>query len=336
MICNVEDYLTPYKLDKPVLTGSGIPGAFDEKAVDCPFVFFHNDHFYMTFVGFDGVGYQTGLAESSNLIHWTKSGVILSRENNVGWDRVGAAGMTILRDNYDLHSLPRIKKHDGKYWMVYHSYPEAGYENGPASIGLAYTDDESLLTWQRLPQPVMKWNDGDSAQWESGGLYKGCLIEHGNRFYLFYNAKNIPEGAWHEQIGVAFSDDLYHWKRYEKNPVIQVSEGRWDSTFCSDPYIGFNNGVFVMYYFGFDRKHAQDGIAFSIDLLNWEKYPEPILKNGGEGALDENFAHKPSVIYHNGILYHFYCASRKHRAGDPAESLWNEFRSITVATSKPI
>ena len=31
-----EEFLTPYKLGKPVLTGSGRPGTFDEKAVDVP------------------------------------------------------------------------------------------------------------------------------------------------------------------------------------------------------------------------------------------------------------------------------------------------------------
>ncbi len=35
----VRKYLTPYKRMEPVIAGSGEPGAFDEKGVDCPFVF---------------------------------------------------------------------------------------------------------------------------------------------------------------------------------------------------------------------------------------------------------------------------------------------------------
>ncbi len=35
----IQKYLTPYRYEKPVLHGSGILGAFDEKAVDIPFVF---------------------------------------------------------------------------------------------------------------------------------------------------------------------------------------------------------------------------------------------------------------------------------------------------------
>ena len=64
-----DRYLTPHKFGRPVLTGSGTPGASDEKAVDCPFVFQHNGAFYMAFVGFDGRGYQTGLARSRDLLN---------------------------------------------------------------------------------------------------------------------------------------------------------------------------------------------------------------------------------------------------------------------------
>ena len=75
----LEQYLTPHKLGEPVLAGSGVEGDFDALAVDCPFVFEHTGAFHMMFIGFDGKGYQTGLARSMDLIHWDKLGVILAR-----------------------------------------------------------------------------------------------------------------------------------------------------------------------------------------------------------------------------------------------------------------
>lgn len=330
----VAAYFTPYKLGRPVLTGSGEKGGFDAKAVDCPFVFRHNGKYYMMYVGFDGCGYQTGLAVGGDLLHWTKLGVILGRGENVGWDRVGAAGMSLLRASNRLDAPPELKKAAGRYWMIYHSYPEEGYEAGAARIGLAWCDDESLLRWHRLPEPVMTWEDGGA--WEKGGLYKGFLMEHGGRYYLFYNAKDVTEGSWREQIGVACSDDMTHWTRYAGNPVLPVTDGAWDGTFCSDPFVVRDGDRWLMFYYGFDRRHAQDGIAVSRDLLHWEKYPEPILRRGAaEEDLDFCHAHKPSVLMAGGTLYHFYCAVRHFRQGDPAENLWNEFRCITVAASKP-
>ncbi|HHT35647.1 MAG: hypothetical protein ACE3NC_01425 [Candidatus Wallacebacter cryptica] len=330
----IRKYLTPYKLGKPILTGSGISGAFDELAVDCPFVFYHHNRFYMMYVGFDGTGYQTGLAVSDDLITWERKGPILKREEHVGWDRIGAAGTWILKESNSLWDLPTLKKVDGKYWMVYHSYPEEGYEAGPAQIGLAWTEDEELMDWHRLPEPVFSWQDG--ADWENGGLYKACLLEEDGRYYLFYNAKDQKPRGWQEQIGVAISTDLKHWERYENNPIVKVASGRWDSQFCADPYVVKDGERWVMYYYGFNRRHAQDGIAFSDDLFNWEKHPDPILPNGDPGELDHSFAHKPALLYHDGVLYHFYCACRKYKPGDPVKSLWDEFRTITFAASQPI
>ncbi|WP_159884855.1 glycoside hydrolase family protein [Paenibacillus puerhi] len=329
----IEPYLTPYKLGEPVLVGSGIAGSFDERAVDCPFVFRHNDLFYMMYVGFDGIGYQTALATSEDLLEWKHLDVILRRDEGNGWDAKNVAGTWMLKENR-IDAPPVLQKWQGKYWLVYHAYPEFGYEVGSAKIGIAWTEDERLLDWHRCPEPILTPEAG--ADWEQGGLYKECLIRHEERFYLFYNAKNKNKGRWLEQTGVAFSDDLITWSRYEHNPVLKVTPDGWDSGFVSDPCVLRDDNGWIMYYFGYDYKKAQEGIALSADLLNWEKYPEPIIRVGDGDSLDAVFAHKPSVVTHNGVLYHFYCACRLTREGDPTVNYGREFRTISVATSRPL
>ncbi|XEC96146.1 hypothetical protein AB6A23_06180 [Paenibacillus tarimensis] len=330
---NIGKYLTPYKWGIPVLTGSGKKGAFDRHAVDCPFVFRHNGRFYMMYVGFDGIGYQTALAVSDDLLNWEHQGLILRRDEGTGWDAKNVAGTWILREN-DLFGAPVLKKWQGKYWLAYHAYPENGYEEGSAKIGLAWTDDESLMHWNRLEEPILTPQDG--ADWERGGLYKECLLEFEGTFYLFYNAKNKHRGRWIEQTGLAVSADLKHWKRYANNPVLKVSPDAWDSGFVSDPCVLRDRDRWVMYFFGYNYKKAQEGLALSEDLFNWNKIPHPIITTGLEGELDSTFAHKPSVVWHNGVLYHFYTASRPYRDGDPTNNIFPEFRCITVATSKEL
>ncbi len=280
-------------------------------------------------MGFDGHGYQTGLARSRDLLGWDKLGLLLKRGEGRAWDRANAAGTWLLCEN-DLAQPRTLHKWDGKYWMAYHSYPGEGYETGPARIGLAWTTDESLMTWQRLPEPVLVPEDG--AAWERAGLYKECLVHHAGVFYLFYNAKDQAQD-WTEQTGVATSTDLAAWTRYPGNPVLRVSPGRWDSRFCSDPCVVWAGDRWAMYYFGYDSRHAQEGISFSQDLLHWNKHPEPVLRVGPPGSLDSIHAHKPAVIRLAGVLYHFYCACRPAQPGDPAVNLGDEFRCITLATS---
>jgi len=329
-IC-IDRYLTPYKLGRPVIAPSGVEGAFNKCAVDCPFVFYHNDKFYMTYVGFDGKGYQTALAVSKDLINWETKRIILSRDEERGWDSVSIAGTWIIK-NDNLFELPTLKKIDGKYWLVYHSYPGHGYEEGPAEIGLAWSDDDELLRWNRLDKPVFSWKDG--IDWERGGLYKACIVENNGIYYMFYNAKNCKKRLWTEQIGLATSSDLIYWERYPSNPVLTITENNWDSRFVSDPYVVKDNNIWVMFYYGYNGIYAQNGIAFSKDLLYWEKYKKPILSNGKDGEIDERYAHKPAVIYYDNRLYHFYCAVRKYREGDIAKN-FNEFRTISVASSNP-
>src|SRR3546814_19753206 len=64
---DIAPYRTPYKLERLIVTRSDDPEAFDSKFVDAPLVIRGPDRFYMYYYGFDGVGYQTGLAESDDL-----------------------------------------------------------------------------------------------------------------------------------------------------------------------------------------------------------------------------------------------------------------------------
>ncbi|WP_308640102.1 hypothetical protein [Paenibacillus silvisoli] len=338
-IFQAEHLRTPYKWGQPVLQGSGEKGSFDEWAVDCPFVFEHRGQFHMMYIGFDGIGYQTGLAVSNNLLEWTPKGLLLERlQDPTRWDHVGAAGSWMLLESASLDELPRLKKVDGKYWMIYHSYPEAGYETGGAVMGLAWCEDEELLQWHRLEQPVFTYADGGA--WEQGGLYKCCVVEAGGKYWMFYNAKGNGEWPWLEEKGAAYSEDLIHWTRYDGNPVISVQEGSYYRQYFSDPCIKFEGGRWVNFGFGFDGQHAQGALAVSADLLKWSVYPEPWIPYGRPGELDASHAHKSSVIRWNDTLYHFYCACRPAEAGDPAVIKYGEdareFRCITVATSRPL
>ena len=47
---------------------------------------------------------------------------------------------------------------------AWHAYPNAGYEEGAAVIGLAWSDD--LFHWERGPV-ILRAEDG--AEWERGG-----------------------------------------------------------------------------------------------------------------------------------------------------------------------
>jgi predicted GH43/DUF377 family glycosyl hydrolase len=323
---DAEGLETPYKYGKLVVAGSGKQGEFDSKFADCPFVFAHDGRFYMTYIGFDGTGYQTGLASSPDLVTWTKQGCILRRDPSSPITRYNAALHWILRENA-MRSPGKLKRVQGRFLGAYNAYPNAGFEEGPAVIGLCWSND--LHHWN-LEEPMLRPDGG--ADWERGGLYKPCLVEHKGVFYLFYNAKTKPtppERGWREQTGVATSRDLKKWTRYSGNPVIRNGPAdSWDERFASDPCVVQDGDRWALFYFGLDRKGtARDLVATGPDLFHFEKADKILIDVGQPGSVDSKYAHKPSVIYHDGVLYHFYCAvSGKYP---------NEIRGISVARSKP-
>jgi hypothetical protein len=324
----IARFRTPYKYGKLVLAASGDPNAFDSKSVDDPFVFLHDGTFYMLYIGFDGVGYQTGLAKSADLLHWERVACVARRDPNSKYTRFNIALSCIVREN-DLTSKGQLKKVHGRYLGAWNAYPGAGYEAGAAVIGLAWSSD--LLHWE-LTDPILFPADG--APWEHGGLYRPNLIEQDGVFYLYYNAKTdvLPKsqgGGWREQSGVVISRDLAHWTRYEGNPILpNGGTDSWDALFASNPFVVRHKNVWGMYYFGLDRRGvARELLALGRDPYRFEKVNEIIIDRGAPGTVDEDYAHKPCVFFHDGALYHFYCA---------VSGKWpHDVRGISVARSKP-
>ena len=291
------------------------------KMVDSPIIFRENDVWYMTYVVFDGQGYETWLAESDDLLHWKSKGKILSFTENT-WDANQKAGYLSLV-NIDWGGNYSVGKCQGKYWMTYLGGNTAGYEAGVLKIGLANsTTLTEVHEWTTNNNPLLSPEDEDVRWFENKTIYKSLVIHDskkhtGHPFVMYYNAKG--DTANYESIGMAVSDDMVSWKRYRKNPVITKHKG-----ICGDAQIAKYNDLYIMFYFGaFWKPGAFERFACSFDLINWTDWSGPDLIAPSEDY-DKKYAHKPWVIKWNGIVYHFYNA------------VGEEGRVIALATSKDL
>ena len=281
----------------------------------------------MIYLGFDGIGYRTGLASSDDLVNWRKQGMIIDR-GPVGSPTQHGIGMnSILRDN-QLFGPGTPKKVAGKYVGTYHAYPQPGYESGPGVIGLCFSED--LRRWE--PRGPILAPDPHN-EWESSGLYKSWLMEDKGMFHLFYNAKNSPNWPWCEQIGLALSRDLVNWTRHPLNPILRVGpKGEFDDMFAADPCVLKHEDTWVMFYFGnCSDGAAREGAAFSEDLLSWRKSKEILIDVGPAGSVDSLYAHKPGIIAGNGRLFHFYCAVSPAASHQGNAMAGSQTRGITFA-----
>ena len=328
-----EQAKTPYKY------GMVLAPETNNYKIDCPTVFRHNDKWYMTFViyngrsGRDGRGYETWMAESDNLLEWTIKGRLLSFRDGT-WDTSQRGGFPALPD-MEWGGSYTLQPWKGKYWMTYIGGPNPGYETGPLSIGLSWTKEQNLglpVEWEALNKPIISSTDKDAQWFENLTEYKSTVYwdkeeRFGYPFVMFYNAggRHPETNLKGERVGIALSKDMKKWKRYEGNPVFtHETEG----TITGDAHIQKFGDVYVMFYFSaFDptrRYKAFNTFACSYDLIHWTDWEGEDLIIPSKDY-DNLFAHKSYVINHEGVVYHFYCATNKY-----------DQRGIAVATSKPM
>lgn len=318
-----EEVKTPYKYGIVLRAPPG-------RKIDCPNVFRFGGRWYMVYVQFEDApeGYTTQLAVSDDLLHWQPLGTILERGAPGAWDAANAAGGLALFDP-EWGGSHALLSYEGYYWMSYLGGPNPGYEKPPLMIGLARTEHPARPEpWHKEPQPVLRPDDPDRREFESDVLFKSYILRDetlslGAPFVMFYNARP-PRGD--ERIGIAVSSDLRHWRRYGAEPVIAAArpEGLKHGVICGDPQVLRIQGHWVMFYFGaFWKPGAFDTFAVSRDLQHWTPWTGPDLVAPSE-PWDREFAHKPWVLKHRDVVYHFYCA-----VGDQG-------RVIALATSRDL
>ncbi len=302
-----------------------IPGYEQFQSTDVPTVYQipGDDKWYMSFIGFDGHGYQSFVAESEDLIHWRHKGLAMGFGPEGEFDFGGRVIGAFLYESYDIQAPRLLKKKDGKFWTLYGAYPrQGGYELRPGYEGVACSEDG--LTWQRAKdQPILSVHDVDCGTWEKDCIYQPWLVEHEGSYFNFYNAANGSV----EQMGLALSSDLLNWKRFPENPVLRNTPGGYDAQFCSDGKVFRDGDHWVMFYFGVGRGGAHIMAACSRDLHRWTVHPEPLYKAGGHpGGLDKQYAHKISLVFNpqNQTYYMYYCA------------VGGQGRGIGLITSKPV
>ncbi|MDR1496882.1 MAG: hypothetical protein LBS59_00495 [Puniceicoccales bacterium] len=303
-----------------------IPGAEKFHSYDVPCVFQLPDKpdvWYLSFIGFNGKGYNSFVAESRDLVNWTNPSTAMGFGKKGEFDYGGCVIGAYLYKSWDIKAPRILKKQEGKYWTLYGCYPkQGGYELRPGYECVATSSDG--LHWQRASgKPILSVHQKDCKKWEKDCIYQPWLVEHNGTYYNFYNA--AQRGT--ERLGLALSNDLINWVRYPFNPILSTRPNAYDSNFVSDAKVFRDGDHWVMFYFGVGKGGAHIMIAFSRDLIHWTADPEPLYKAGGHPTgLDKKFAHKISLVFNpkNETYYMYYCATG------------NKGRTISLLTSKPI
>lgn len=174
-----------------------------------------------------------------------------------------------------------IEKVGNTYHLIYNvgtnnllGWTHEGQED---TFGHATSTD--LMQWT-VKEPVFHKIPGG---WEGATISAPSILPVKGRFVMAYTGfASHPKG--HEQMGIAYSDDLLSWKREAANPVMSASQLPWlkvneerGSNFRDPHIIAYKDGFIAYNTIQFIdrrdvRKRHLGGISmtFSKDLIHWE------------------------------------------------------------------
>lgn len=157
-------------------------------------------------------------------------------------------------------------------------------------IYFGHASSADFAAWE-VHDPVLLVRPGT---WEGAHVWAPFVIPWKGRYLMAYTGLN---DRLSQDIGLAFSDDLFRWERWEGNPVSPCRDRSWSFwradgiASCRDPHLLEHDGKLLMTY----TANTCDGrsciaLAESADGLRWDDRGPILLgpRDGYEPRLEGN------------------------------------------------
>lgn len=143
----------------------------------------------------EGRGDTAHLLTSSDRIHWTEQGNLDIRQKSGAPISKGPFGTPFV-----------LKEKDD--WYLFYERDDLGIWLAKSTNGKVWTNVQDEPVIKMGPEP-----------YDQFAVAMNQVIKYDGKYYGFYHASAFKD--WHEwTINVAVSDDLIHWKKYAKNPIV--------------------------------------------------------------------------------------------------------------------
>jgi predicted GH43/DUF377 family glycosyl hydrolase len=263
----------------------GAAGSWDDVHVSNLSMLFDGSKCHIWYVGDNGSQRSIGYAKSTDRAVWEKYPGNPVLQDGLGdvWDG-------------DFVSQPTVLYDGAQYRMWY-----AGYDGSKMRIG--YATSNNGLVWNKHPlNPVL--NVGKSGSWDAMGVSNPTVLYDGAQYRIWY----VGYDGSKMRIGYATSGDGVVWSKYPLNPVLDVGgSGSWDANGVRAPTVVFKNGIYRMWYTGYDGANMRIGYATSGDGVIWSKLPSnPVLDLGESGSWDAGGVSTPTVVVMGGTYWMCY------------------------------
>lgn len=142
----------------------------------------------------------------------------------------------------------------------------------------------------------------DTVRWQKADVFNPAAIVKDGKIFVLYRCEDNPAAGYAgrtSRLGLAESSDGIHFKKYPE-PVLYPSNDAFKEYDypggCEDPrLVQTEDGLYVVAYTSWNNKIARLSIAFSIDLLHWEK-KGPAFAKAYNGKFLNNWTKSASMV----------------------------------------
>lgn len=185
---------------------------------------------------------------------------------------------------------------DSKYYMWY-----TGQYKGKSCIGFATSEDGvAFVKYKNNPILVPE------TEVERDSVMNPCILYDTDAqiFRMWYAAGETYEP---DVICYATSFDGIHWKKSERNPVLQKGMYDYDKYKVGGCDVQYKEGLYTMYYIGYhDVDTARICCATSKNGIDWERSKANPIISPSPNNWDGHAVYKPSYILDGNSEYLFY------------------------------
>jgi predicted GH43/DUF377 family glycosyl hydrolase len=234
-------------------------------------------------------GLGIGIAESSDLIHWTRIGDVNADSSAVYESKgVGAPCALVIGDKVHL------------FYQTYGNREKDAICHAWSTDGIHFTRNET----NPIFHPDGEWNCGRAIDVE--------VVKFRDNYYLYF-ATRTPDFKI-QLLGVARAPGSTNfnretWTHLSIGGSILKPELPWEKNCIEAPSVLEKNGRLYMFYAGaYNNEPQQVGVAVSSDGIRWERLSdEPFLSNGKPGEWNSSESGHPHIFQgENGKTWLFF------------------------------
>jgi predicted GH43/DUF377 family glycosyl hydrolase len=220
-------------------------------------------------------GWNIGIAESTDLIHWEKIGEI----NPAGdYESKGLCAPCALVINGKIHL----------FYQTYGNGRDDAICHAVSTDGIAFKRNET--------NPVFK----PAGEWNCGRAIDAEVIKFNNRYLLYFATRDPGYEIQMQGVAAAPANTDFNredWKQLTDYPIM-IPEFDWEKKCVEGASVIQRGDELYMFYAGaYNNEPQQVGIAKSHDGVHWEKISKkPFLPNGKPGEWNSSESGHPHIF----------------------------------------